>query len=201
MHKNYEYIDIKNHLHLWNECMKIYVNSFPDWEREDEASILKRVKSGMYKMIAFAQEAEIKGFYILDLYEKFDYILLSFLVVKEKSRGQGIGGLLCRHGIEYFLSLKYMKWLLIEAEYRQSLLYERVGFKKLDLDYAIPAYDSQKSIKMNLLAIQKEERLTQKSLKFIIENIFICGYCLNKDDERIKTQLNKIPKIIKEISC
>ncbi len=190
-----ETIDLINELNRFEECMQIYKNSFEDDEREAEMSILDRVKNGYYKLIAFKENEEIIGFYILDLVKPFGVV--TYLVIKSEHRGKGIGSELIKHIINYFGSLKDFSWLLIEARHRQSLLYEKFGFKKLDFFYAIPAFDdSENIVEMNLLVIQKNKQISQSDLKFIIHQIFTEGYRLKEDDKRLVYQLNQIPKNI-----
>lgn len=195
MQKNSEFINIKNHLGFWDECISIYENSFPKLERENSKTIYKKIRDGSYKMIAFIDNNAVKGFYIIDLIQEF--ALVTFLAVKVDCRGLGIGSELCKHAISFFNDSKRLKWLFIEAEFRQSLLYEKLGFKKLKFDYFVPLFGNKKSIKMNFLAIQKNKNLTQKELKNIISKIFLDGYSLSKKDKRLKAQLQKIPKIVK----
>ncbi len=188
----HEIIDIADDLSYFDQCVEIYESSFEDDERESEQSIFDRIKSGYYKLIAFKDKGQIIGFYILDLVKPFGVI--TYLVIKKEYRGRGLGSELLKQGIAYFQSLKEFSWLLIEAKYKQSLLYEKLGFKKLDFFYGIPAFNSDKNVvKMNLLLIQKDKQITQKDLKTIITQIFTQGYRLKKDDERLLYQLSQIP--------
>ncbi len=187
-------IDAKENISVIKKALKIYDDSFPAWEKEDEQSIIKNIKNGKYKMRVFTQNDEVNGLCILDLYGD-DYALLSFVAVDATCRGQGIGSELCKDAISFFEESS-LAWLMIEGEHRQALLYQKLGFKALDFDYAIPAYDSKKSIKINLLYMQKQKDLNQEKLKEIIKNMFTCGYALSEDDERLLAQLKRVPDII-----
>ncbi len=185
-------LDAKEHLSLKDEVLSIYLDAFPAWEREDEKSLFKNVKSGTYKMLLGVEKDEVVGLCVLDMYGD-EHMLLSFLAVKSSHRGKGFGSELVRAGVEFFRTSQKTKWLFIEAEHKQALLYQRLGFVALDMEYAIPAYNSKKSIKMNLLFMTKDEELSQESLKEIIKSMFTCGYALSEDDARLKEQLVKIP--------
>ncbi len=195
-----DFLDAKENLHLWDGFLNIYFEAFPAWEREDEASVLKNVKKGIYKLFllfdgTFDGKDKVLGFVLLDMYGE-DYILLSFLAIKKDFRGQGLGTKLCKYAMEFF-ARSSAKWLLIEAEYRQALLYQKLGFKALDLSYAIPEYNSDKSVAMDLMFLQKDEGLSQEKLRSIVKNMFICGYALDEQDPRLKEQIKRIPSKIK----
>ena len=185
-------VNLLDKLSLWDETMEIYRDSFPEWEREDELSLLKNLKSGQYKIFAYLCDAELIGFYILDLSKKLHYTLFSFLAVKESYRGEGIGSKLCLEAIALFGQSDDAKYLLIEAEPRQVKLYKKLGFKSLEIDYRVPKFDSDMSIPMDLLFISKEKNLPKKDLKKIVEDIFIRGYALSKSDIRVIKQLERI---------
>jgi len=185
-------VNLLNNLRLWDATMNIYRDSFPQWEREDEFSLLKNLKSGQYKIFAYLCDAELIGFYILDLSKQLHYILFSFLAIKESYRGQGIGSTLCLEAIEFFKQSNDAKHILIEAEPRQAELYKKLGFKSLKINYSVPKFDSDASVVMDLLFISKEKNIPKDTLKKIIEDIFIRGYALTKSDIRLIQQLNRI---------
>jgi len=193
---SYQFLDIAQNLDLWDETIQIYNDSFPEWEREDTSNILLNVKSGVYKMFSYVEDGVVIGFYILDINAELDYALFSFLAIKEENRGKGIGSKLCLNAIEYFHKNIKQDWFLIEAEDRQAKLYARLGFETIKLDYAIPEFNSTSSVPMNLMLIQEQKALDSNSLALIIKDIFHRGYSLNENDQRIQTQIEKIPKTI-----
>ena len=176
----------------FQDSMKIYRDSFPEWEREDEKDILKNIQSKIYKMIISLYKNKVVGFYILDINENLNYMILSFLAIEKSYRGRGIGSELCQKVINDFYSISKQDWLLIEAEERQSKLYSKLGFKDIKLDYKVPSFESQESIDMHLMLLQKEVPLTQNMLMKIIKDIFYRGYALKKDDVRITQQLKRV---------
>jgi len=190
------FLDLFENLHLWDETIQIYNDSFPDWEREDPADIYNRVKTKKYKMVVLIHNNSVGGFYILDTNEQLNYTLFTFLAVKESIRGKGLGTKLCLNAIEYFKNNLNTHFLLIEAQDSQAKLYSKLGFKEIDIKYFVPHYNSEKSIQMHLLCITKNKTLSSDMLKNIIKDIFICGYYLKDDDTRIAKQLELIPKRI-----
>lgn len=187
----HQFLDISKNLELWDETIKIYNDSFPEWEREDTTHILNNIQTGVYKMFSYVEENEVIGFYILDTNASLDYTLFSFLAIKESKRGLGIGSKLCLNAIEYFHTNIKAKWLLIEAEERQAKLYTKLGFRTLDVDYQIPKFNSDESLSMNLMLIQ-EKSINADALSQIIKDIFKRGYSLDENDIRIEKQLQRI---------
>lgn len=188
----HQFLDISLHLEYWDESIKIYNDSFPEWEREDTQNILENIKNSSYKMFSYLEESKVIGFYILDINTQLDYALLSFLAIKESRRGEGLGSKLCLNAIDYFKKSIDAEWFLIEAQKRQAKLYEKLGFSKLSLEYGVPEFNSSKSVPMSLMLIQKEKQLDRESLKDIVADIFHRGYSLHKDDIRVKEQLQRV---------
>ena len=188
----HQFLDISQNLNLFEESIKIYNDSFDEWEREDTSNILKNIKSSTYKMFSYLEDGEVLGFYILDINPDLNYVLFSFLAIKESKRGLGLGTKLCLNAIEYFHSDFKYEWLLIEAKERQARLYEKLGFSRLLLDYRIPEFNSSSSVSMNLMLIKKGKVLATDSLKEIIKDIFHRGYALLKGDKRVIEQLQRI---------
>jgi len=194
--ENYKLIKINSSSKHWHETISIYNESFPEWEKEPVDIIKKRVDHKKYKMTSYIENNEVKGFYILDINKKNNFLLFTFLAVDKKYRGKGIGSLLCKNAIESFKKFENINWLFIEAEDRQAKLYIKLGFLKIKIDYFIPKYDSYKSIPMHLLVIQKNNLLTKNDLEFIIKRIFTYGYRLKEEDKRIYNVIHNLPKKI-----
>lgn len=185
------FLNISQNKALWNECIKIYRDSFSLLEREDEKSIFKNIKNNSYRMFAYKKSGEIVGFYILDVNLSLNYALLSFLAIKASQRGLGLGSQLCLHAIKHFQKHIACDYLFIEAQVRQEKLYTRLGFKTLEFDYRVPAFNSKESIKMSLMLI-KEKSIDKNFLRPIIKDIFIRGYSLQEDDIRLSKQLKSL---------
>lgn len=193
--RGYSFLDIYQYPQFWNESIDIYINSFNEHEREDTDKIYKNIQNNNYKMFSCLQDNEIVGFYILDINHTLNYAICTFLAVKTSKRTLGFGTKLCLNAIEYFQSNIKCNWFLIEAKNKQARLYEKLGFKKMNLDYQIPIFNSQNSIKTNLMIIQRESKIDKISLLNIIKDIFQRGYSLDENDRRIINQLDRISSI------
>jgi len=184
-------LNLAEHLEHWDATMKIYVDSFPAWEREANETILKRLKTKEYEAFIYTIDAEVIAFAILDMNTTLHYTLFAFLAVTQTQCGHGLGSKLALYVIEYCKTQLTVQWLFIEAEERQAALYERLGFKRLTLDYRVPKFNSLESVPMNLMVITQKD-LSADILSEIIKDIFHRGYSLDENDIRIKQQLQRI---------
>lgn len=182
---------------IWAECMRIYENAFPAWEREWDTLLEKRAQSGRYQVRAGIKDGRVVGFYVLDVEDEGqNYALFSYLAIDETERSKGYGEELTRDAIKLFLERGDRGWLLIEAEERQAQLYGRIGFAKLGIDYHVPRYDGEESVPMNLMATSRDGPIASadgQDIKQIIERIYLSGYKLDPGDLRVARQLALIP--------
>lgn len=179
----------------WDACMAIYRASFPEWEREPEAVIAKRVNSGSYQLVAGLLDRHVVGFYIQEFNSSHGYVMFNYLAVDKSQRGRGLGIRLCRDAIARFQNLSGFSLLLIEAEERQATFYGHLGFFKLQIDYSVPRYDDGQSMPMHLMALPWgpiPAAIPADELTAIIRHLYINGYLLSQDDPRIEYQLSRI---------
>ncbi len=178
----------------WYEFIKIYYQTFPDWEREPIASIVEKIKNGNYLLFVGIDNG-IVGFYILDIVTELNYAVLTYLAVIESERNQGYGISLCKDAINRCK----MDWLLVEAEC--PTLYNRIGFRKFNFNYKVPKFATSDSVIMYLLAIHnnKSNNIYRNNLVKIITHMFINGYQLAPNDNRIYEQISQIPNQVELI--
>jgi len=184
-------LNLAEHLEYWDATMKIYGDSFDEWEREADETILKRLQTKEYEAFIYTIDSKVVAFAILDVNEALHYALFSFLAVLQSKRGLAIGSKLCLYVIDYVKTHLRAQWLFIEAEERQALLYERLGFKRVALDYRVPKFNSQESVPMTLMLITQIS-LNADIFSEIIKDIFHRGYSLEANDIRIKQQIQRI---------
>jgi predicted N-acetyltransferase YhbS len=185
----------------WQQFIELYDEAFEESEQEPVEIIRERLLTGRY-LLEVAQDAsnEIVGFYLLDRATDPDYVILTFLAIRAAFRNQGLGSQICRHIFESYSSTPG-KWMLIEAEDRQSIFYGRLGAKRLAIDYAIPHFDdSDDMTATHLMLVIKPtipDQINGDILRRIIEHIFMDGYHVKRDDRRLTTLLEKIPDSVK----
>jgi len=182
---------------IGNDCMRLYYEAFPPWEREWDSLLERRTAKGRYQMRAGLKNGQVVGFYVLDVEEDGQtYALFSYLAVAEKERGQGYGEALTRHAIGLFLERGDRRWLLIEAEDRQARFYGRIGFAKFGFDYFVPRFGEASAVPMHLMGFSSEgppATVAGEALKPMIERIYLSGYKLKPGDPRLAKQLALIP--------
>lgn len=191
----------QTHGSVWREFQRIYHQSFPDWERESDDIILKRIEKQDYLLFVGQLDSKVIGFYLLEANPEYDFVMFNFLAVDEAYRGKGLGTLLCKDAMQRFkrLQLCNCSLLVIEAEDRQAIFYGELGFLKLVLDYQVPCFDSSQSMPMHLMVLPARQNLrsiSSKKVYDIIYQIFVHGYLLSKDDPRLTEQLTKIAEDI-----
>lgn len=173
----------------------IYRETFPAWEREPEDTIAERIADGSYRLRVGILQQRVIGFYLLGLNADPSYAMLCFLAIDPGHRRQGWGGLLCRDAVSYFNTLGEIPWLLVEAKDRQAAFYGRAGFFRLSLDYQAPRFDGPGSIPMQLMlrrGKESEAKLSAAECRPILHHIFLQGYQLNPEDQRITDQLARV---------
>jgi GNAT superfamily N-acetyltransferase len=188
---------------LWEEVLGIYRETFPAWEREPEDTIAERIVDDFYRLRVGILQQRVIGFYLLDLNTDPSYAMLCFLAIDPRHRRQGLGGLLCRDAMTYFNTLGEIPWLLVEAKDRQAAFYGRAGFFKLSLDYRAPRFDGPGSMPMQLMLCRgkgSEAKLSAAEWRPILHHIFLQGYQLHPEDQRITDQLARVDNDLKLIA-
>ena len=184
---------------LYKGAIKIYSDSFPDWEKEPTDEIAEKVNNGEYTLLSVGKNTNIFGMVLLEANIAEKYMLLSYIAVREDVRCLGIGTSVLHTIKEIFADLQKegkVEYLFIEAENRQARLYSRVGALKLDCEYLTPSYDENDSNEypMNLMVFTpaniraiKNDRLSK-----ILSDIYVLSYELAKDSEFVKRQLKNL---------
>jgi N-acetylglutamate synthase-like GNAT family acetyltransferase len=175
---------------LISQTLKLYKEIFPPSEQENEEKIIQNISTQRYKMFAYKQDI-VDGFYMLDTNQDINYMVLTFLGVREEFWHQGIGTQLLKHSIDIFQKSS-IDFFFIEADEAPSKIYLKHGFDYIDIEYRIPCYDSKKTKKTNLMVMIKNKKLTNKKLKEVIKDMFIYGYMLEKDDKRLSSLLSSL---------
>ena len=181
----------------WPSIMAIYREAFPEWEREPENIIQQRLRSGRYILCYGQENNAIVGFYILEINQKPSYALLCFLAIAKNYRGLGYGTSLCQDAITHFHNDTQLDWLLTEAEDRQAIFYGKLGFKKIDLPYNVPKFNSADTAPMHLMIICSDRNkpfIDGTCLQNLLHHTFTTGYYLEECDPRLVRQLTQVPE-------
>ncbi len=194
---------LPNHTKDWASFCTLYQSEFPDWEQEPLNTISERLSEGRYALTGVKDNAgQLLGFYLLDQPRDPEYSMLTFMSVEPRYRNQGLGSRICQHAFTHYTQQK-QRWLLIEAEERQSFFYGRQGARRLELEYHIPHFDdSGFSTPMYLMGLMKPDTAGQMDgdfLRRIIEHVFIDGYRVTREDRCLIRQLELIPDKVRTL--
>ena len=186
----------------WESAMALYREAFSAAEREPEARLARGLDTGRYRLVVArgapgARRGEVAGlgFTLLDRVPELDYAVLTYLAVARQHRGQGIGGALTAEVVESFRGRQREAWLLVEArEPRLVALYAARGFRALDLDYRVPAFDGAGEQPMTLLAqgLEGVPEPDAEALAAMVRHMFVTGYGVAQGDPRLQAQLARI---------
>lgn len=198
---------------LWHKVIALYIKSFPEWEREAVADIETNIANGdSFCVVATDKGAtdknatgdeQVVGAYICDVNSELKFLLLSYVFVDEKYRGQGIGSKLCDHLKQHQLAhAQVYCWLFLETEPHNKGFYLKLGYSQVDIDYLSPHFDSDESTPMSLMVSGTAPlaAITQAQMRAIITNFFTHGYGLSEDSERLRVQLDKVPEQIQLVN-
>lgn len=181
---------------LWSGAVALYEAAFPAWEREPVDKLEARIRSGRY-LFGAALDADdaVIGFHILDYPPHGRFGLFSFLAVRETQRSRGVGAWIVQRIVQDRAIADRAPWLFIEAEDRQAAFYGRLGFRKIDTPYAVPAYDGDGVEPMHLLVYNfaGAEAIAADFLRRSVTELFVDGYYLDPGDPRIAAQAAAMP--------
>jgi ribosomal protein S18 acetylase RimI-like enzyme len=100
----------------FKEVMGIYLEAFPDNERQTVEKVKYRVEHGNYSLIITRKNKLVAGFSLLCLFTDLNFGLLDYMAVQEDQRGLGIGSKLFAKTIEFLRSDLHSSFLLLEVE-------------------------------------------------------------------------------------
>jgi ribosomal protein S18 acetylase RimI-like enzyme len=186
---------------LWRGFVDLYSAVFPRREREPVSLIRDRVADGRYCVSVTGDVSEVSGFCILDRVPDPAYSVITYLGVTEARRGVGLGRALVNHAVDLHRAGAAGR-LFVEARDRRALrLYEACGFRALDVPYRAPLFDGSGGTTAMQLLVDPERagqpELEPLYLRRVIRHIYVDGYHVNPDDERLRDQLRVLGEHVK----
>ncbi len=181
----------------WQAFVKIYEASFPSSEQEPLDTIKARIDSRYWLyLVSHTGQQETMGFYIVDVVEQPQYSILTFLAVNPEHQSQGLGKQICRHILTSYPGVADAL-LFIESEPALADFYKRSGARIINLNYAIPDFESDQPLQPTclLIAAHKDlpEELDGRDVSEVIRHIFTEGYQLSDSDPRLQQLIRQIP--------
>lgn len=142
----------------WNDCLQLYLSSFPVDERLQESELAMLSAKPGYSFFMLSECNDFVGF--IEIWEMNGFLFLEHMAIMDVWRNQGKGS----EAIRQVISKAHYP-ILLEAEKpvdhlsrRRIEFYKRLGFKPLHVNYVQPPYDPGKhSIPMLLLCNEQPD--------------------------------------------
>lgn len=142
----------------WNDCLQLYLSSFPADERLQRSELELLSAKPDYSFFMLSEGNDFIGF--IEIWEMDGFLFLEHLAIMDRWRNQGIGSKMIRQVISnahYPIVLEAEK-PVDDLSTRRIEFYKRLGFKPLDVNYVQPPYYPDKhSIPMLLLCNEQPD--------------------------------------------
>jgi len=181
----------------WGSAIALYQRAFPPSEKLSVEILEEKISNKKFQLIIGEDNSEVIAIAVLCPLSQTNFILLGYLAIDEKYRGQGIG----KHFMDYLKThLKAQnKFLLLEVEHPQFgenrdikqkriNFYYRLGAKSLDnIRYLLPNLAQEKSPEMLLMIYPKypqdyvEKELVRKLIRTTYQDFYNQKYHSNID--------------------
>lgn len=186
----------------FEEAIRIYEESFPSNERQSKDTIKKRIEENIYQMFIGQLKDKIVFMALLYPLKKTDFVLLDYMVTKEKFRSKGIG----TRFIKNILKKTKPKYLILEVEnprygnnkeQRQQRVkfYKSLGAKEMkNIRYILPPLSGNIPTEMILMVLPNydEGKMDSHLVKKLIIQIYKELYNRDKEDDILNSFVNKI---------
>ncbi|RYF97920.1 MAG: hypothetical protein EOO02_19970 [Chitinophagaceae bacterium] len=201
-----ELIDTSSHT-MFEACLAIYRESFPDHEKQPETVIADRLINGVATLYAGIRDGVPVCIAIIHHLRDLDGDLLDYFAVSPNGRGEGIGSaflqiifdLLRMERQSDSVNPERQRYLLIEVEHpdfgdnkkernNRIRFYQKAGAVLLGSRYLLPPLGSAKhASEMRLMIFPGNmSNLTSQSLKKIISAIYTQVYGRMLSDPHLK---------------
>ncbi len=184
----------------WEHVLKIYLDAFPEPEREPPSLVSERVSSSRYLLFVAVSHRTPIGFYILDHRKQLDCTLLCYLAIKAEFRNAEIGTRLFQHAVSIFHKKLTTTLLLVEVEQEHFGFYLNQNLSKIAIHYLAPRFCNGNNIPLQLMCLPRSRLLRTLSgswLANIIEDLYLSNYGLTSENELVQEQLSEIPAVVK----
>jgi len=196
----------------YRDAMGIYLEAFPDNERQSLAKIKHRVEHGNYSLIMVKKNRSVAGFSLLCPFPDLNFGLLDYMAVQKDQRNRGIGSKLFAKTFEFLKQGIPSSFLLLEVEdpafgspservarLRRLRFYQRLGVKAVtNFRYLMPPMAGNSPTNMLLMVYTGNNlvALNSQSLAHIVTAIYFNIYERDEDDPYLGQMLENIPDSI-----
>lgn len=126
---------------LWEQVWRLYVDSFPEWERRRISSHSRASEDDDFHTYISIENGNLQG--LVFYWEHDSVIYVEHLAVNPLMRGKGIGSQIIKGLMEENPESTFILEIdppLDDISKRRSTFYERLGFIANDFDYIHPSY-------------------------------------------------------------
>jgi GNAT superfamily N-acetyltransferase len=193
----------------FKEAMGIYLQAFPDNERQPADKIKSRVEHGYYSLIIAKRNKSVAGFSLLFPFIDLNFGLLDYMAVQKEQQGFGIGSKLFDKTFELLRQDIPTSFLLLEVEdpafgdplekdtrFRRVKFYRKLGAKAVtNFRYLMPPLSGNSPTNMLLMVYMgsKLMALNPQSLLHIVTAIYSKVYERDEDDPYLGQMLENLP--------
>lgn len=127
--------------------LDLYGSIFPAWEREPEATLVRRHQEGDYHTDIIKGSQGVDAFMTVQHVPAFDLCILAYIAVCTERQGEGLGSAMLKQLLATHHLDGMTPWLFIEAEYPQPCsFYLKHGLRRIDTPYAAPSYTDPRQV-------------------------------------------------------
>lgn len=202
----FECVQIKDSIHpLYKDATRIYVDSFPQNERQPLAKIEDRVKKGKSLLFVGVLDGHVISIALLWDLRNSIFTLLDYMAVAEKYRNQSYGS--------YFFNIlidqikHFQKYLIMEVEHplfgenktqrrKRILFYLKNGaYLMNNVPYILPTLNGTNSTDMLLMIAPKyhDGELIKSTIIELITRLYTEVYEKPIDDPQLDQIINQLP--------
>ncbi|MFM7450526.1 MAG: GNAT family N-acetyltransferase [Leptolyngbyaceae cyanobacterium] len=184
-------------------AIQIYIDSFPQNQRLPVDLIIERVKAGTHKILVGLTENNVVSMAILHPLVKTGFVLLEYLAVHKKFRGQGVGVSFIEYIFQAFRHSN--EYLIIEVDnpafgdekgdkIRRIRFYEKVGAVAIkDVRYLLPPLTGDIPTEMNLMIFPEyNQKIDGNLVRTIIKEIYQQVYSRNENDKFLNSFIHDV---------
>ena len=196
----------------FRDALEIYMEAFPDNERQPLAKIKYRVEHANYGLIIAQRNKSVAGFSLLCPFTDLNFGLLDYMAVQKDQRSLGIGSKLFAKTLEFLKQDIPSSFLLLEVEdpalssslervarLRRVRFYQKLGAKVVtNFRYLMPPLSGNSPTNMLLTVYTGSNRvaLNSQSLAHIVTAIYLKVYEGDEDDPYLGQMLENLLNLI-----
>ncbi len=194
----------------FKEIMMLYLDSFPENERQSEVLIKARIRSGRNQMFGGYEQSKLFTFALIYYFNNPKFCLLDYYAVRKEFRGKGLGKFFLKSLFEALKLKEKKSYIVIEVEdpnygVNSTERADRIEFYKSlkvaqvkEMRYILPPLSGTESTEMLIMVYPKPDHdiINRIDIVNLVKELYIEKYERDPSDPLLKTTLNLIPNTI-----